>query len=78
MTTINVISRDGSTKAVTAEPGQSLMELIRDAGFDELLAMCGGCRSCATCHVIVDDAYAAKLPEISEDEDNVAAHLRNN
>tara|TARA_R100001086_G_scaffold238730_1_gene163672 strand:+ start:3802 stop:4119 length:318 start_codon:yes stop_codon:yes gene_type:complete len=71
VTTINVISRDGSTKAVTAEPGQSLMELIRDAGFDELLAMCGGCCSCATCHVIVDDAYAAKLPEISEDESDL-------
>ena len=71
MTTINVISRDGSTKAVTAEPGQSLMELIRDAGFDELLAMCGGCCSCATCHVIVDPDWYAKTGGPSEDEEDM-------
>jgi 2Fe-2S ferredoxin len=71
MTTINVINRDGSTQAITAQPGQSLMELIRDAGVDELLALCGGCCSCATCHVIVDDASAAKLPAMSDDENDL-------
>lgn len=71
MTTINVISRDGSSKAVSAEEGQSLMELIRNAGFDELLALCGGCCSCATCHVIIDDASAAKLPPMSDDENDL-------
>lgn len=30
------------------------MEAIRDNGFDELLALCGGCCSCATCHVYVE------------------------
>ncbi len=44
------------------------MEVIRDAGIDELLALCGGCLSCATCHVHVDPAFADKLPPISEDE----------
>jgi ferredoxin len=71
VTTINVINRDGSTKAIKAADGQSLMELIRDAGVDELLALCGGCCSCATCHVIVDDASAAKLPPISDDENDL-------
>ena len=71
MTTINVINRDGSALAVAATPGQSLMELIRDAGVDDLLALCGGCCSCATCHVIVDDAFAAKLPAITDDENDL-------
>ena len=71
MTTINVINRDGSTLAVAATPGQSLMELIRDAGVDDLLALCGGCCSCATCHVIVEDAFAAKLPAITDDENDL-------
>ena len=71
MTTINVINRDGSTLAVAATPGQSLMELIRDAGVDELLALCGGCCSCATCHVIVDEAHAARLPAMSDDENDL-------
>ncbi len=71
MTTINVISRDGNSKTITATSGQSLMELIRDTGGDELLALCGGCCSCATCHVIVDDASAARLPAMSEDENDL-------
>jgi 2Fe-2S ferredoxin len=33
------------------------MEAIRQAGFDELEAMCGGSCSCATCHV-----YAKAMP----------------
>jgi ferredoxin, 2Fe-2S len=47
------------------------MELIRDNGFDELLALCGGCCSCATCHVFVDDSFADKLPAMSEDENDL-------
>jgi len=71
MATINVINRDGSALAVTATPGQSLMELIRDAGVDDLLALCGGCCSCATCHVIVDDAFVARLPAMTDDENDL-------
>lgn len=40
------------------------METIRDAGVDELLALCGGCCSCATCHVYVDAAFETLLPVI--------------
>lgn len=66
-----VVTRDGSEKTVEGEPGLSVMEVIRDAGFDELLALCGGCCSCATCHVHVDPAFADKLPEMSEDENDL-------
>jgi 2Fe-2S ferredoxin len=45
------------------------MEAIRDNGFDELLGSCGGCCSCATCHVIVDPGSSAGLTAMSEDED---------
>jgi 2Fe-2S ferredoxin len=47
------------------------MEAIRDGGFDELLALCGGCCSCATCHVHVDPAFADLLPPMSEDENDL-------
>lgn len=60
--------RDGSTKTISTRPDGSLMEAIRDSGIDELLALCGGCCSCATCHVHVDENWLAKLPDISEDE----------
>ena len=71
MGTINVTLRDGTEQSVEAVGGSSVMEAIRDAGIDELLALCGGCCSCATCHVIVDPAFTDKLPEMSEDEDDL-------
>jgi 2Fe-2S ferredoxin len=35
------------------------------------LALCGGCCSCATCHVHVDPDFAALLPPMSEDENDL-------
>jgi len=71
MPTIHVTGRDGEEKAVSVDSGISVMEAIRDNGFDELLALCGGCCSCATCHVHVAPDWKAKLPEMSEDEDDL-------
>lgn len=66
-----VVTREGEEREVIGEAGLSVMEVIREAGIDELLAICGGCCSCATCHVHVDPAFAAKLPAISTDEDDL-------
>jgi len=68
VTKVIVVTRAGTEKEIDAKPGNSLMQAIRDGGFDELQALCGGCCSCATCHVYVDPAFAALLPKISEDE----------
>ncbi|MBD3729729.1 MAG: 2Fe-2S iron-sulfur cluster binding domain-containing protein [Sphingomonadales bacterium] len=66
-----VVNRAGEETAVEADSGLSVMEIIRDNGFDELLALCGGCCSCATCHVHVDPAFVAQLPAMSEDENDL-------
>ncbi|GLI96881.1 2Fe-2S iron-sulfur cluster-binding protein [Sphingobium sp. BS19] len=66
-----VVNRAGEEKSVEGDTGLSVMEVIRDNGFDELLALCGGCCSCATCHVYVDPAFEAALPALSEDEDDL-------
>ena len=71
MAKVTVISRNGEGREVEAENGLSLMEVIRDNGFDELLALCGGCCSCATCHVHIDPAFADLLPEMGEDENDM-------
>ena len=71
MPTLIVTKRDGSEQKVDASTNVSVMEIIRDAGFDELLALCGGCCSCATCHVYVDDSFAGRLPEITADESDL-------
>ena len=66
-----VTNREGVTSEIEVSEGLTVMEAIRDNGFDELLALCGGCCSCATCHIHVDPAFADKLPKISEDEDDL-------
>ena len=66
-----VVTREGEEKSFDGEAGLSVMEVIRDNGIDDLLALCGGCCSCATCHVHVDPEFADRLPEMSEDEDDL-------
>jgi ferredoxin, 2Fe-2S len=65
---LTVINRAGEASIVEADVGASVMEAIRGNGFDDLLALCGGCCSCATCHVHVDPAFVTKLPAMSEEE----------
>ena len=71
MPSINVMTRTGESRIIEVVEGISVMEAVRDAGIDELLALCGGCCSCATCHVHIDPAFTDKLPEMSEDEDDL-------
>ena len=66
-----VVNRAGEEKTVEAAAGLSVMEALRDNGFDELLALCGGCCSSATCHVHVDPAFADKVEAMSEDENDL-------
>ncbi len=66
-----VVDRSGRERAVEGEAGLSVMEVIRDNGFDELLALCGGACACATCHVHVDDAWMDRMPAMGPDEDDL-------
>ncbi len=68
MVKLTVVTREGAENTIEIEEGGSLMEAIRDAGMDELLALCGGCLSCATCHVMIDEGHSGALPPRSEEE----------
>ncbi len=68
MAKITVVNRSGAESTIDAQNGLSVMEALRDAGFDELLALCGGSCSCATCHVYVDDSWTAAVGGASDDE----------
>jgi len=71
MPIINVTTRDGHTRAIEGRNGRSLMENLRAGGIEDILALCGGCCSCATCHVHVDEDWLAALPPMSDDEDDL-------
>jgi len=44
---------------------------LRNGGIDEVLALCGGCCSCATCHVYVDPVFAGQIPPMGSDENDL-------
>ena len=71
MIRLTITDRNGSGRTIDAAEGLTLMEAIRDAGFDELMALCGGCCSCATCHIFVEQDNGAALPLMSDDEDDL-------
>lgn len=71
MPTVLIKDRSGTETTVAFNEGHSLMEAIREAGFDELLALCGGCCSCATCHVYVDPTFSDRIVPLSEDENDL-------
>lgn len=71
MPELKLMTRDGMSHQLDAPGDMTLMEAIRDAGFDELLATCGGCCSCATCHVHLDPESFSALEPPSEIENDL-------
>jgi 2Fe-2S ferredoxin len=71
VTRLIIISRDGSETDIIADDDISVMEAIRGSQNDELLALCGGCCSCATCHVYVEKTFIDKLEPASEAESDL-------
>ena len=59
---------DGSEHIVTVENGVTVMEAGRDAGLG-IEGTCGGCLSCATCHVFVDPEWLGKVAAVGDFED---------
>jgi ferredoxin, 2Fe-2S len=49
--------------------GESLLEIAQANDVEGMTGECGGCLSCATCHVYVDPAWIDKLDPPSGDED---------
>jgi 2Fe-2S ferredoxin len=52
----------GNGKEITAEVplGHNMMEAAVTHDVPDVIGECGGCLSCATCHVYVDPAWFAK------------------
>jgi ferredoxin, 2Fe-2S len=81
MPEIVITTRDGQEKSIAYTSGVSLMQAICEGGVDELLALCGGVCSCATCHVHIDSQFFKQLEPVSEDEDCLLSgseHRRDN
>lgn len=68
MATLCVTTREGDAHTVPAENGLSVMEALQAASVGDILALCGGACSCATCHVIVDPEWIEKTGPAGEIE----------
>ena len=77
MTLVRFLRSDGTLdKEVEAEPGQRLLD-VAWAAREPLEGACEGVMACSTCHVIVDAEDFERLPEASEEEEDLldlAAH----
>ncbi len=68
MATITYISYSGIESKVDVENGKSLMVGAVDNLVEGIIGDCGGCCSCATCHVMVDESWVARTGEPDEAE----------
>ncbi|NVJ59097.1 MAG: (2Fe-2S)-binding protein [Gammaproteobacteria bacterium] len=65
MPLIKYIDHSGNEFEAEVEAGKSVMDGAMDNMIDGILAECGGCCSCATCHVYVEEKF---LPITGEAE----------
>ena len=77
MVRITYVEPSGNAVTVNVAEGRSLMQGATANGVNGILAECGGCCACGTCHCYVDPARLPDLPEPTDAElamlDTVAA-----
>lgn len=67
---VTFTTTDGENVAATAEPGIALLEVAQGAGMP-LEGTCEGQMACSTCHVIVDPEWFDRLPQASDEEEDM-------
>ncbi|AWI57361.1 hypothetical protein AB395_00001707 [Sinorhizobium fredii CCBAU 45436] len=70
MTKLTIVAFDGTRHDLDVENGSTVMENAVRNSVPGIEAECGGACACATCHVYVDDAWAAAVgaPEAMEED----------
>lgn len=71
MPNIQVTDLAGNVTTLNAKSGDTLMEALRDNGYSDIEAICGGVCSCSTCHVYIEGDWFAKTGSPSEDENQL-------
>ena len=64
------IHPDGNRAEVDAPVGLSILEVARKHDID-IEGACEGSLACSTCHIIVAPEHFDRLPEITEDEEDM-------
>lgn len=82
--TVKFITQEGEEKAVTGPTGQDILTLAHENNvdlegneyvvsnpFSHLIGACEGSLACSTCHVILDQESYDKLPEPTDEENDM-------
>ena len=64
------IKPDGSRQQVEAPLGMTILEIAHQNNID-LEGACEGSLACSTCHIIVSEEDFERLPEATEDEEDM-------
>ena len=75
-----ITDRSGKKSEIEYDSNFTLMETLRDNGYD-IESSCGGCCDCATCHVYIDEKWTNKLKNMDDDEESMldqAFDVKNN
>lgn len=71
MPKITYIEHDGRAFTFDVPEGCSVMEGAVDNGVEGIVAACGGCMNCATCHCYIEPEWQDKVGPADEDEDDL-------
>jgi ferredoxin len=67
---VTFVGADGKETSATGDAGMSVLQLAQEVGLD-IEGACEGNMACSTCHVIVDKEFFPKLPEASDEEEDM-------
>lgn len=70
MIRVRFVAPDGQVEEARGAPGDRLLDLAQAYGLP-LEGTCEGQMACSTCHIIVDPADAGRLPQPSEEEEDM-------
>lgn len=71
MPSVKFIEHNGTEHVIDGNNGDSLMVIATSNLVPGIDADCGGECSCATCHILVDDAWVGKLAPATETEESM-------
>ncbi|MDG2243851.1 MAG: 2Fe-2S iron-sulfur cluster-binding protein [Rhodospirillaceae bacterium] len=64
------VSPSGKVTSLYADAGKSVLDVAHANGID-IEGACEGAMACSTCHVVVDSQWYERLPEPSEEEQDM-------
>lgn len=67
---VHFVTSDGERVDTAAEAGDTLLRVAQAAGMP-LEGTCEGQMACSTCHVVIDKDWFDRLPEASEEEEDM-------